>query len=94
MNKLLAIALVLATAVDAGGAMAAERSVTMAIQNMTCAACPYIVQKSMSAVSGVEKVEVSFADKTATVTFDDAKTTVDAIASASKNAGYPATVKE
>ncbi|TXH38900.1 MAG: mercury resistance system periplasmic binding protein MerP [Rhodospirillaceae bacterium] len=93
MIKLLAVALVLTTAANAGGAMAAERAVTMAIQNMTCAACPYIVQKSMSAVSGVEKVEVSFEDKTATVTFDDTKTTVDAIASASKNAGYPAIVK-
>ncbi|HVI90615.1 MAG TPA: mercury resistance system periplasmic binding protein MerP [Dongiaceae bacterium] len=94
MNKLLGVAIVLATAANAGGAMAAERSVTMAIQNMTCAACPYIVQKSMSAVDGVEKVEVSFEDKTATITFDDTKTTVDAIASASKNAGYPAIVKE
>lgn len=94
MNKLFAIAIVLAIAADAGGAMAAERSVTMAIQNMTCAACPYIVQKSMSAVDGVEKVDVSFEDKTATVTFDDTKTTVDAIASASKNAGYPAALKE
>ena len=43
---------------------------------------------------GVEKVIVSFEDKTATVTFDDAKATVAAIAEASEHAGYPATPKE
>ena len=48
----------------------------------------------MSAVDGVQKVDVSFEDKTATVTFDDAKTTVDAIADVSGRAGYPATPKE
>ena len=57
---------------------------------MTCASCPYIVQPSMRAVPGVAKVTVSFEAKTATVTFDDAKTNPDAIAAASMNAGYPA----
>ena len=91
-NLLVAIAL---TAVSASsGAMAAERTVTLAVQNMTCAACPYIVRESMSAVDGVEKVDVSLEDKTATVTFDDAKTTAAAIADASERAGYPATPKE
>jgi mercuric ion binding protein len=44
----------------------------------------------MAAVRGVAKVAVSFEAKTATVTFDDAKTNPDAIAAASSNAGYPA----
>ena len=57
---------------------------------MYCAACPYIVKTSMEAVPGVTKVAVSFEVQTATVTFDDAKTTPDAIAAASTNAGYPA----
>ncbi len=94
MNKLLGIAIVLAAIMPSCGAKAAERTVILAVQNMTCVACPYIVQKSMSAVAGVEKVDVSFENKTATVTFDDAKTTVDAIAAASENAGYPARLKE
>ncbi|MBL8711046.1 MAG: mercury resistance system periplasmic binding protein MerP [Rhodospirillaceae bacterium] len=93
MKNLLA-AILLATTGASSGALAAERTVTMAVQNMTCAACPYIVQESMSAVDGVEKVIVSFEDKTATVTFDDAKATVAAIADASEHAGYPATLKE
>jgi len=72
-------------------AMAAERTVTLAVENMTCASCPFIVKKSMEAVSGVSKIAVSYEKKTATVTFDDAKTSVDAIAGASADNGYPAT---
>lgn len=71
-------------------ATAAERTVTLAVENMTCASCPFIVKKSMEAVSGVSKVAVSYEKKTATVTFDDAKTSVDAIAGASADNGYPA----
>jgi len=48
------------------------------------------VKTSMAAVPGVSTVAVSFEAKTATVTFDDAKTNPDAIATASMNAGYPA----
>ena len=71
-------------------AWAGQHSVTFAVDNMTCASCPYIVKKSMAAVPGVAKVVVSFEAKTATVTFDDTKTSPNAIAAASMNAGYPA----
>lgn len=76
--------------IAAPAAVAGERTVTFAVENMSCASCPYIVQSAMAAVPGVAKVEVSFEGKAASVTFDDAKTTVEAIASASGNAGYPA----
>jgi mercuric ion binding protein len=94
MNKLLRIVVLLASMGASEAATAAERTVILAVQNMTCAACPYIVREAMSALDGVEEVEVSFEDKTATVTFDDAKTTIDAIADASLNAGYPAAPEE
>lgn len=71
-------------------AFAAERTVTFAVDNMTCTSCPYIVKTSIAAVPGVSTVAVSFEAKTATVTFDDAKTNPEAIAAASMNAGYPA----
>lgn len=74
----------------AGRADAKERTVTFRIDNMTCAACPFIVRKSMSAVAGVKTVDVSFEKKTATVTFDDAKTDPATIAGASGEHGYPA----
>jgi mercuric ion binding protein len=92
--KTLLAAIMLAAIGASSSASAAERTVTLAVQSMTCASCPYIVRESMSAVDGVEKVDVSYEDKTATVTFDDAKTTVAAIADASERAGFPAAPQE
>lgn len=89
MKSLSAFALI-ASVMATPAAFAAERTVTFAVDNMTCASCPYIVKTSMAAVPGVKKVAVSFEAKTATVTFDDAKTSTDAVAAASMNAGYPA----
>ncbi len=63
---------------------------TFAIENMTCAACPITVRIAMQGVEGVKSVDVDFGAKTATVVFDPAVTTSDAIARASTNAGYPA----
>jgi mercuric ion binding protein len=90
MNKSLSALALVASVMTASTALAAERTVTFAIDNMTCASCPYIVKTSMAAVPGVEKVTVSFQAKTATVTFDDARTNAGTIAAASMNAGYPA----
>lgn len=78
-------AMVLASAV----ASAAELTVTLAVDNMYCDACPYIVKQSLAKVPGVENVAVSFEQKTATVTYDDQKTTLDALTSATTQAGYP-----
>lgn len=88
--KSLSVLTLIASVMTAPAALAAERTVTFAVDNMTCASCPYIVQTSMAAVPGVAKVTVSFEAKTVTVTFDDAKTNLDTIAAASMNAGYPA----
>jgi len=90
MNKSLSALTLIGSIMMASAAFAAERTVTFSVDNMTCASCPYIVKTSMAAVPGVTNVAVSFADKTATVTFDDAKTNPDTIAAASMNAGYPA----
>ena len=97
MKKILALALFGLTAVApiiaipaVAQTVAAEQTVTFAVDNMTCASCPYIVKTTMAAIPGVAKVTVSFEAKSATVTFDDAKTSTDAIAAASMNAGYPA----
>ena len=88
-NSLGAFALI-ASVMTASTAFAGERTITFAVDNMTCASCPYIVKSSMEGVVGVAKVAVSFRAKTATVTFDDAKTNPATIAAASMNAGYPA----
>lgn len=90
--KRLLVGAIMALVVSLGGhAIAAEQSVRLAVDNMTCASCPYIVKKSMAAVDGVLTVDVSFETEIATVTFDDAKTSVQAIAAASGAVGFPAT---
>ncbi|MBA1148866.1 mercury resistance system periplasmic binding protein MerP [Ectothiorhodospiraceae bacterium WFHF3C12] len=75
-------------------AFAAERTVTLDVENMTCASCPYIVEKSLTRVSGVTATAVSFDEKTATVTFDDAVTSIDALTRATAAAGYPSSVRD
>ena len=74
-------------------ALAGEKTVTLAVQNMYCSACPITVKSSLEAVPGVAKAVVSYADKTAVVTFDDAKTAVPALISATTDAGYPSALK-
>ena len=78
-------AMVLANAV----ASAAELTVTLAVDNMYCDACPYIVKQSLAKGPGVTDVVVSYEQKTATVSFDDQKTTLWALTSATTEAGYP-----
>jgi mercuric ion binding protein len=70
---------------------AAERSATFAVSNMTCALCPITVKSAISQVPGVISVEVNQDLGQATVSYDDTRTAIDAIAAASTNAGYPAT---
>ena len=93
MTKFLSAALFGLGLLTSSAAFAGENTVTLAVQNMYCAACPFTVKSSLEAVPGVAKVVVSFADKTAVVTFDDAKTTVPALITATTNAGYPSAPK-
>jgi periplasmic mercuric ion binding protein len=72
---------------------AAERTVTLAVENMTCGACPHIVKGSLAAVPGVSQVLISFKDKTATVTYDDAKAAIPLLVRATTDAGYPSAPK-
>jgi len=74
-------------------ALAAERTVTLAVKNMYCAACPHTVKASLEAVPGVATAVVSYEDKAAIVTYDDARTDVKALTAATTNAGYPSTPK-
>ncbi len=76
----------------AAQAVAAEQTVTFTVDNMTCALCPVTVKRAMESVEGVRDVKIDFAARTATVLFDMAATSADAIAQASANAGYPARV--
>lgn len=91
--KTLVAAIVLAAAVSAP-VWAATQTATLSVPGMTCAACPITVKKALNKVEGVTNIEVSLDKREAVVTFDDAKTKVEALLDATKNAGYPSTVKQ
>jgi mercuric ion binding protein len=74
-------------------AFAAEKTVTLAVKNMYCAACPSTVRKSLERVPGVIKAVVSYKEQSAVVTYDDAKTDINALTTATTNAGYPSEPK-
>lgn len=81
------------SAQTAAAQVTTAQSATFAVENMTCALCPVTVKKAMEQVNGVQSVRIDFAARTATVVFDPAVTSVEAIAAASTDAGYPAAVR-
>lgn len=91
MKKILSLLAIAATV--SAAVWAAVKTVTLSVPGMTCAACPITVKKALSKVDGVQKVEVSFEKRDAVVTFDDAKTGVEALTRATANAGYPSSIK-
>ncbi|MHA1597884.1 MAG: mercury resistance system periplasmic binding protein MerP [Alphaproteobacteria bacterium] len=93
MRKLLAAAILTSVTLTSGMALAAVKTVTLAVSGMYCPSCPYIVKKSIKSVPGVSKVVVSQKDETAVVTFDDAKVNIDALTWATTEAGYPSKLK-
>jgi periplasmic mercuric ion binding protein len=92
MKKFVVMGLLGLSLLTSAAAIAAPKIVTLAVPGMYCATCPITVKGSLTAVPGVSKVEVSLARKTATVTFDDAKTNIPALIAATTNAGYPSTL--
>jgi len=106
MNKLVTVSILLSSLLMFGNAMAtpneevtsnvATQGLTekvFSIEKMTCKMCHITVRKAMEKVEGVVKATVNYDTKTATVLFDAKKASIEAIALASTNIGYPATVK-
>ena len=94
LTLILAIATIgMVTAPVAQPVQAAEvKTVTLDVQNMTCKFCPITVRKALEKVPGVIKATASFKTKSATVTFDPAKTNIQALIKATADAGYPSKV--
>lgn len=81
---------------SAAQAQAVERRVTLDVKNVSCVTCAPIVARALTQVRGVSRVVVKESGSgvaVATVTFDDARATPNALAQASTNAGYPARVR-
>jgi len=74
-------------------AWAEMRTVTLTVSNMVCDLCVMSVERSLSRIDGVTKVEVSLQRKEAVVTFDDARTNVKALTDATRQEGFPSTLR-
>ena len=59
-----------------------SRTARFDVRGMTCAGCALAVRMAARKIDGVTDVSVSYEHKRATVTFDPAKTTPEAIAKA------------
>lgn len=70
---------------------AAERTVKLDVANATCTLCGPIVKRALTRVPGVLDVKVAETESgaLATVRFDDTRTDVAALITATTNAGYP-----
>ena len=90
MNRILLTTSVVLLILVSAFAVAEERTVVLNVEKMHCALCPVTVRKAIEKVDGVKDVVVDFERKTATVIYDDDATTVERIADASTNVGYPA----
>ena len=91
-----AMTMLAALALSAGlslPAAAAQRTVVLSVPSMNCAACPITVRKALEKVSGVQAVKATLEPPEAVVTFDDTKTSVDQLTEATRQAGYPSSVK-
>lgn len=91
MNKLLTA---IALTIFCIPVWAASQTVTLSVPTMDCPVCPITVKKALTKVKGVNQTNVNFDKRQAVVTFDDTKTSVDALTLATKEAGYPSTLVE
>lgn len=89
MKKLVALVALIAMT---SPVWAATQTVTLSVPDMNCAACPITVKKALTKVPSVSKTVVSLDRREAKVSFDDAKTNVEALTRATKDAGYPSTL--
>jgi mercuric ion binding protein len=69
----------------------ATKVVALKIDGMTCGGCVYGVKKVLTRLEGVSKAVVSYETKSAVVTFDPARVSVDKMIRAIKTLGYTAT---
>lgn len=91
--KIIHIGFLSAVALAVTPALAADRSVTLTVDNLSCVTCVPTVKKSLSKVQGVKRVDVSAKARTAFVVFDDKVTTLAALTMATTKAGYPSRPK-
>ena len=94
MNKLVVPILIAMLASISSAAIAAEQTIKLSVPGMSCASCPYMVKQAISAIDGIKTVEATMEDRSATVTFEDTLTNIEAIQHATASIGYPSSLIE
>ena len=96
MRRLIATAVLALAVLASNSAFAAEQRVTLRVENMFCASCPFIVKQTLARVPGVSHVEVSYEEETAVavavVVYEDNETNIAALTAATSDVGFPSTV--
>lgn len=76
--------------VSAAPVSAADRTVTLDVDNLSCLSCGPILKRTLARVDGVSDVVVDVRQGQATVKFDDSRGAVAGVIDAATSAGYPA----
>ena len=71
-----------------------SQTLTLDVQNMSCATCPITVKKALQRVPGVIDVKIDYERKTATVQLDSDKASVTMLTKATTDAGFPSTARK
>jgi copper chaperone CopZ len=66
----------------------ANKTITLAVEGMTCTGCEGTVQETVGKIAGVTSVKASHLDSTAVVSFDSTQTSIATIGDAVSEAGY------
>ncbi len=66
----------------------ANKTITLAVEGMTCTGCEGTVKENVEKIAGVVSVKASHLDSTAVVSFDSTQTSIAAIGDAVTEAGY------
>lgn len=70
------------------------QTVTLKVRQMSCAACTYILRRTLEGVDGVISAKVSYGEETAVVTYDPARCGVAQLIAATAGIGFPSTAIE
>ena len=71
-----------------------EHIVTLPVEGMTCASCVARVENALKKVEGVNSANVNLATEKVTLSFDDARTNLSALAKVVSDAGYELLAEE
>ncbi len=70
------------------------RTVALKLRKMDCAACTYIIRRTLEDIDGVASAKVSYGEERAVVTYDPSRCGVAQLLAATAGLGFPSTVIE